>query len=167
MIDLPEGWLTQDEAAELRRLAVAKTVLELGSWKGRSTVAMAETAECVWAVDTFNGDDGTGKGDTWKAFTRNVMQYILQGKIVPSIGRFEDVLPTLSLARFGLAFVDGDHSYDQTRWLLETLTKGMQQGATIAVHDWSMQYPDVLRATQDAPLRLVRVVETLAVFEVA
>ena len=42
---LPEGWLSPEEAHELRRLSRGRTVLELGAWKGRST---AYTSGAIW-----------------------------------------------------------------------------------------------------------------------
>jgi hypothetical protein len=52
---LPPGFLRFDEAECLAALASGQTVLEVGSFLGRSTVAMARTAALVVAVDHHRG----------------------------------------------------------------------------------------------------------------
>jgi len=50
-----DGHVTFEECQMLQDHARGKMCLEIGSWFGRSTIAMAETAEKVYAVDTFKG----------------------------------------------------------------------------------------------------------------
>lgn len=50
------GWIYNDECEALQKLATGKTCLEIGSFLGKSTVAMAETARVVRAVDTFRSN---------------------------------------------------------------------------------------------------------------
>ena len=45
--DLPQGWLLNEEADRLAEAARGRVVLELGAWKGRSTVLLTSVAEYV------------------------------------------------------------------------------------------------------------------------
>jgi hypothetical protein len=58
------GWLTEAEGRKLQELAIGKTVLELGSYCGRSTCAMAWTAARIVAVDWDFGDEQAGFAPT-------------------------------------------------------------------------------------------------------
>lgn len=102
--DLPSGWLTDAEADELRRVASDRTVLELGAWKGRSTVALAETARFVVSVDNH-------RGIPWKGGEDTLPDYLAAVRALPNVavvvGDFETVVPLLG--SFDLVFVDGFH----------------------------------------------------------
>ena len=52
-----EGWLTEAEAAYLASVASRSVIaIEVGSWMGRSTCAIAANIqEYAWAVDTWRG----------------------------------------------------------------------------------------------------------------
>jgi hypothetical protein len=81
-----EGWMTAGELGFLYQTALAMPehvrVVELGSWKGRSTVALCEglkeKAPELWSVDTFRGDSFIGTvevSDVLPEFERNVSPY--------------------------------------------------------------------------------------------
>jgi hypothetical protein len=63
-----EGWLTGNEALALFRVArglgPAARVLEIGSWKGKSTYCIARGLRggVVYALDPFNAAGETGNG---------------------------------------------------------------------------------------------------------
>ena len=81
-----EGWMSPRELGFLYETALAMPrnvrVVELGSWKGRSTVALCEglneKAPEFWSVDTFRGDSFIGTvevSDVLPEFERNVSPY--------------------------------------------------------------------------------------------
>src|SRR6267143_459084 len=74
--------VTQDECAQLQRLASGKLVLELGSDFGRSTIVLAQTAALVFAVDWHKGDPHAGHRDTAAEFIRNITRYGVRDKVV-------------------------------------------------------------------------------------
>ena len=95
--DLPAGWLTPAEADELRRLAAGRTVLELGAWKGRSTVVLAEVASYVVSVDRHRGIPGHGESlDEYLANVRDL------ANVAVVIAGFADIVPHLARLRDGL-----------------------------------------------------------------
>src|SRR5581483_5767799 len=114
--------LTDAEAAKLRELTTGKRVLEIGSAYGFSAVTMALTAEHVTAVDPHcnllpevfpNQDRGPHAGrDSLAEMQANLKAYGVEDRVTIVQARSEDVLPWLreDEARFGLIFIDGDHS---------------------------------------------------------
>jgi SAM-dependent methyltransferase len=136
-----EGWLTDAESTALAQLATGKIVLEIGSYKGRSTVAMATVARQVHAVDWHNGDAGTkaaaGDGCSLPAFVENIARAGVREKVVAHVGRFEDVLPLLADSSFDLAFIDGAHDDDSVRHDLRQARRLLVPGGVLAFHDWN------------------------------
>ena len=107
--DVP-GWLEEYEAAALQELARDKDVLEIGSYCGRSTLALAETARLVFALDWHLGDADVGSRDTVQDFLTNIAP--VRHKVCLLMGRVEDVGPKLA-GPFGMVFIDGSHRREQ------------------------------------------------------
>lgn len=155
---LPFGWLTGREAAELQRLATGKTVLELGAWKGRSTVALAQAALYVVSVDIHLGISIIAdSGDSLPDYLAGVRQL---GNVAIVVARFEQIVPHLT--GFDMVYIDGNHDADaverDTRLAIRT------GAATLAFHDWDE--PAVVEgAGRVLPVEPSRVVDSLAVFE--
>ena len=153
-MNLPSGWLTDDEASALAELSQDKVVLELGAWKGRSTTAIASTAKHVVSVDWHHGDPDSGAGDTLTEYMTNVRAL---PNVTIIIGRFETVLPLLAPV-FDLVFVDGAHDYQS---VLRDARLAVSVGSMVAFHDHNQ--PPVAQAVSAAGLAPVRVTDSLAV----
>lgn len=152
---------TERELQELQRLAANKTVLELGSWQGRSTLALAETARIVHAVDWFHGDPHVGQGDSlpvYLAATRHLPN------VVTHIGRFTEVLPHLALGGFDLVFFDGYHTHHQVADDIRLALPLVAPLGTLAFHDYGVTQGD-FGVTQAVNERFpnIQVTDTLAV----
>lgn len=106
--DLPLGWLSDAEAAWLAEQAVGKTVLEVGTYLGRSTVAMARVAECVVTIDHHAGPPQDAAGTTLLRFLENVNHFAVSETVIPIVAGFERVHRFLQPV-FELAFIDGAH----------------------------------------------------------
>lgn len=130
-VDLPHGWLTDNEANELRRLSVGLTVLELGAWKGRSTVVLAERARYVVSVDRHRGISGHDN-DSLPDYLANV-RYIENVAII--VGDFEKVVPLL--AGYDMVYVDGDHDADSVARDLRLVLD--HNPRVIAMHDFDFE----------------------------
>ena len=125
--------VTAVEAAELARLAEGRAVLEVGSAFGYSSVVMALTGARVTAVDPH----------TWLPASHEVMTANLEAygvadrvEIFRAVSQF--VLPRLADegARFGLVFIDGDHSAQAARHDIQWALQLLNPGGTLAVHDY-------------------------------
>lgn len=141
------GWLSISEADLLERLAQDQVVLEIGSFLGRSTIAMVEAAKKVICVDffahAFCGSyerDATGrvippveKPNTRDIFERNVKPW--RHKIeVHEMNSLDAV--KLDWEPVGLLFIDGGHDTATVlsdcgflRWVI--------MGGFVAFHDSS------------------------------
>lgn len=163
------GWLTEAEGEELGRLAEGKVVLEVGTFCGRSTLAMAPTARKVICVDTFQGYPVDGMRDTLDEALANIRRSEHRDKITVVKGRQEDVLPNMDLSKVGLVFYDADHSCESTARGIRLLEgAGLRPAATIAFHDYHDFDPGVVQAVDAwrTPRSLKpRVVGSLAVFD--
>jgi hypothetical protein len=141
-----EGWLSGDEAWALYEMArdapgPAPVVVEIGSWMGRSTIALAlalaeRGAGTVVAVDPHAGgylrtDHGH---DSWPAFQANVAAAGVAPYVRPIVARSIDARPQVEGPIDGL-FVDGLHRYETAIVDIDTWSDLLRPGATVAFHD--------------------------------
>ena len=129
------GWLTEAEGRELARWAAGKTVLEVGSYCGRSTICLARTAKCVNAVDTFDGRGTAAEGDTFGTFTANLERYGVAAKVTPMRGESAAVLPSLPPV-YDLCFIDGSHDYPSVAADAGNAARCLKPGGVLAFHDY-------------------------------
>jgi predicted O-methyltransferase YrrM len=148
-----EGWLTDEQAFRLAEragtLRPPARLVEIGSYRGRSTIALASSARdgvTVVAVDPHTGGDrgprqahGTeaeGEADH-RAFVANLARAGVAERVdyvrLPS----QDALATLS-GRADLVYVDGAHDYRAARQDLAGWGRRLEAGGALLVHDaWS------------------------------
>ena len=137
------GWISPLEREALYRLTEGAEVLELGSFEGLSTAAMAHKAKRVHSVDWHRGDEGTlapknGAADaiwTLPAIAENLRRLELLDKVVLHVGRFEDILPLLRPQSFDFVFVDGSHDAKSVQADLREAVRLVKPGGIIACHD--------------------------------
>ena len=112
-----EGWMLSEELQQLFEWACKfKTILEVGSWKGRSTHALLSSGNPVISVDTFKGS----LSELDQAH-EEVKEHDIFSEFILNLGRF----PNLSILRIGsveasnlfydlsfeMIFIDSDHEY--------------------------------------------------------
>jgi MMP 1-O-methyltransferase len=150
-----EGWLAPREAWELHA-AVARhpnppTVVEVGSWKGRSTIALAAGVRQrgggrVYAVDPHQGIRRLPElGTSWQDFVSNLRRAGVSEYVEPLRMRSDQALRCFGSRCVDVLFVDGSHVYRDVLADLDGWAPRLAPGATAAFHDWS-HYPDVRRA---------------------
>jgi len=128
------GWCSDVEAAALQEIAKGKIVLEIGTWKGRSAIAMASTAKHVVCVDTFEGDGFAGPSNPIK----QTVDYIHPYKSVISLCSCDWIKfrHLISPSKFGFIYYDADHTYEATRNFLEWMMKyHVDYGIPFGLHD--------------------------------
>ncbi|HEY3182509.1 MAG TPA: class I SAM-dependent methyltransferase [Gaiellaceae bacterium] len=155
--------LTEAEANLLAELARGKVALELGSWFGRSTIALASTAERVHAIDSHGGDSHTGPLSTLSSFLRNLRRYGVRDRVVVHLGDVDEVARVLAPASFDVAFVDGLHTREAVERDAQLLRPLVRDGGVIAFHDYGRY--DVTEVV-DALGTPERVVDSIAVLRV-
>lgn len=136
--DVP-GWLTLPEAALLWRTATGRTVLELGTRCGRSTVCLAQSARRVVAVDIADQSEAA----EW------VRRYGLTERVEFRRGDAADVCRGLT-GPFDLVFIDTLHdAASVTRDIASSLPL-LTPGGLLAFHDYpDPNWPDVRRVVDD------------------
>jgi predicted O-methyltransferase YrrM len=142
------GWLTPAEGHKLQELAAGRRVVELGSWKGRSTCALLETAALVITVDWHRGDEGAGWDDTYLEFLTHVHQRANPLNLISIRGRIEQVGPLLATACAELVFVDSAHDEAAVARDTTLALRLLAPGGLLVWHDWN--YDSVQRGAAAA-----------------
>lgn len=150
---LPDGWLASDEIVELQKLAKGKTVLELGAWKGRSTVVLAEVASYVLSVDRHQGIEEVGGEDSLPDYLDAVRDLANVAIVVAEFNRFCPLLCDY----FDLVFVDGDHDEESVSRDTVTALEHVTLEGFIAFHDWDFESvrAGVTSVLERSPFRVV------------
>lgn len=133
------GYLYTSECLKLQELAKDKVCFEVGSYKGKSTLALAETAKKVYTVDTFKGvEKGDPSASQVEDFTTlDVFRNNIEGwaNIEYYVGRSEDVLPKLKI-HCDLVFIDGAHDYESVRRDILLSWPKLKKGGLMVFHDY-------------------------------
>lgn len=148
-----QGWMHEEELAYLAAAAsVSASIVEVGSWKGRSTSALAANAVgAVVAVDTWVGSDEQGN-----VSCEGIMEEFLKNvSIYPNVEavRMESLRAAELFMRqgrsFDLIFLDARHEYrsiyeDILAWL-----PLLKQGGILCGHDYHHAWPGVIKAVDE------------------
>lgn len=141
------GWLTKNEANYLYKIGtnVNKNILEIGSWKGRSTICFAlglksvNSDNKVYAVDPHLGSiehvRKFGKVDTYKEFLVNISNLGLSEYIIPlrkkSVEAVDDIKGELDFI-----LVDGSHIYKDVKDDYLIWFSRLSNNGKIGFHDY-------------------------------
>lgn len=145
MLPGEERWLF-DAAYSLPGQA---NIVEIGSFKGRSTCALAfacrGTGKRVFAIDTFNGNGwDLDECDFFPQFSENVERCGLSRYVEPVVGLSTEVGRTWSKP-VHLLFIDGSHEYEAVKADFETFFPHVVPGGVVAFHDVIENWPGPLR----------------------
>ncbi|MDQ3777639.1 MAG: class I SAM-dependent methyltransferase [Actinomycetota bacterium] len=133
--DVP-GWLSDEEGAALYDLAKECTgkgvIVEIGSWKGKSTICLGRGSRAgngvrIFAVDP-HADYRHGE------FKENVERAGIADLVTPVKGLSQDVVADFN-EPIELLFVDGSHEEEDVRSDFETWVPKVVEGGTVAFHD--------------------------------
>lgn len=162
------GWLEPEEALLLAKLASEVQngrVVELGSYQGKSTVALARSispGSRVIAVDTFRGSpehqpgaayfdaatlDAEGAVDTLPILLANLRRFGLEARV--EIWRADSAAAATRMRKpVGLLFVDADHLYARICDDLAAWLPLLSPGGIVVLHDVG-EWPGPTRAAAD------------------
>lgn len=139
------GWMTYEELKWLAKAASKHdTIVEIGSYQGRSTCAMAQnTKGVIYAVDDFVGPrDKQNLGlPIFELFCGNLLPEIQQGKVIPVIANHADM--NLDI-RPDMVFIDGSHEYEDVKRDVTTWQAKLRPGGLLCGHD--AQFTQVQKA---------------------
>ncbi len=154
-LDAIEGWLGLDEGRRLAYLASivprGLAIVELGSWKGKSTCWLASGSRAgrgapVYAVDHWQGSPEhrhlftDPAYTTFPEFAANVERFGLADIVVPVTGK------TVAVAEawdkdVGLLFIDAAHEYEAVRADFLAWSPFVVAGGGVVFHDDSADGP--------------------------
>jgi predicted O-methyltransferase YrrM len=151
-----DGWLSDAQGRALFDAAAGTTgrgvIVEIGSWKGRSTTWLASGARLagqrVYAIDPHRGSREDPAADTLNEFLDNLARNGLADVVEPMVMTSEEAAARIA-GPIELLFIDGDHSYQTVRRDAELWLPRLLDGGTVMFHD-------VATTAYTGPRRIVR-----------
>jgi predicted O-methyltransferase YrrM len=147
--------------AELEWLAMQastrKSIAEIGSWKGRSTRAMADnTTGNIYAIDTWAGtpEDAHFKElqDKPKDWLRSVF-YVnvgyLPNVVTKQYRSLEAAARCCHLKTFDMIFIDAAHDYESVKADILAWRPLLKDGGLLCGHDYDRGRPGVVQAVRE------------------
>jgi predicted O-methyltransferase YrrM len=139
-----EGWMSTSELEYLAGLAEkSHCIMELGSWRGRSSSALAaNTKGLVVCTDTWQGSvehhqmlEGKPTSGLWFAFQQNTSRY---DNIWPLHANSLAAARIISRGpmRFDLIFIDASHDYESVKADIQAWLPLLAPGGHICGHDF-------------------------------
>lgn len=157
------GWLSPAETAFLVLAARCPTsrgdILEIGSFRGRSTIAIAHAMQLankkldldsrLVAIDPMLDSSpimsrAVGDGEARKEFDRNLANAGVTDLVQFHQAYSYDIAPKFNQP-LRLLWIDGDHSYGGTKQDFDLFSPHMVDGAIIALHDVLARYDGPIR----------------------
>jgi hypothetical protein len=161
-----EGWMGRGPIRWLEEmgsgLGEGEVAIEVGSWKGRSTSALASRCQgTIYAVDHWAGvpDDpeqaqlyaGQTPDQVFGDFQTNLAPHLEAGRVVPlRMDRLEaaaELRERHGEAFASFVFIDADHRYRAVRADILAFLPLLRPGGILSGHD--MHWPGVARAVRE------------------
>jgi predicted O-methyltransferase YrrM len=171
------GFLPKADVRLLYRMASTEPgpgdIAEVGSWMGKSTVAMARALQdhrvsnCrIYAIDphagsTTQGDEIARAGSTFPHFQENIRSARVESLIEPMVMTSTEAGRELARrgVRLRLAFIDGLHEEEPVREDIHSFLPLMKPKGLMAFHDCNPEggaFPGVWRALDSELLQTQR-----------
>ena len=145
-----DGWMFPVELKWLEGAAGRRMrVLELGSWKGRSSAAIARglpAGGVLTCLDTWRGSDSERAHDhakdpsdpIWCEFQENHRLNLSTGRVVPLRKTTTAGMAELAAqgAQFDMIFIDAEHTYEACSSDIQGALKLLAPGGLLCGHDY-------------------------------
>jgi predicted O-methyltransferase YrrM len=148
---IQEHWLFK----VARSLPAHATIVEIGSYKGRSTCCLGFGClggnKHVYAIDTFKGNDELrqckfiDQSGYFDEFCRNIEKCELSGYVTPICGWSAEVGKSWNRP-IHLLFIDGSHHYEDVLTDFASFFPHVVPGGIVAAHDVVETWPGSFRA---------------------
>ena len=145
-----DGWLSADQAARLFAVAAATDagdqIVEIGSFRGRSTIVLAGAAPdgvSIVAIDPHAGNDRgpqeisgfeVAAERDHEVFTANLAAAGVADR-VRHVREFSDRAHELVAGSIAVLFIDGAHRYRPARADIREWGSRVESGGTLLIHD--------------------------------
>lgn len=150
LVDSVDGWMTPGQASTLfdaaRRCPDAGTIVEIGSFRGRSTIVLASAADpsvAVIAIDPHAGNDrgpqeiegfADEAADDHAVFTANLTAAGVSDR-VRHLRMFSDAALSEVEAEVDVLYIDGAHRYGPARADIVSWGDRVADGGAMLIHD--------------------------------
>jgi len=156
-----EGWMKTAEFEWLaEKASKLRTIVEVGSWMGRSTTAMADNLEgpgVILAVDTWRGSEEHGSfladkppDFIYRIFCKNLRKHVDSGRVcpvhLPSVEAAR-VFQAIGCAGFDMVFIDAAHDYENVKADIQAWKPLVKPGGLLRGHDWG--HPPIVQAVRE------------------
>lgn len=147
LVDQTPGWLRKMEAYLLfyvaRKCSSLGSIVEIGSYEGKSTIALASGAPeglTVYAIDPHTGDktevEAGLKIDTYESFLKNTKNF----KNIRAIRKLSvDATGDISSKDILFLFIDGWHSEAAVNEDIKSYLPLCSRNCTIVFDDWPIE----------------------------
>jgi predicted O-methyltransferase YrrM len=145
-----DGWMADNELEWLaERARYAAVIVEVGCWKGRSTLALADnTAGTVYAIDHWRGTEGDphlaevsrvgGPDGLYQVFCRNMGErHGVTGNVRILRMPAKDAAAYFQAEAADLVFIDASHVYADVKRDIETYRPLVKAGGILSGHDYA------------------------------
>ncbi len=151
-----EGELLLSSAEQAMKQAPSKNVLEVGSYKGKSTVLLGWAAKNdggkVYAVDPHQGIVTQPGGQTTK-MEPTLDKFLSNMKLAGLLTTVQAVCKKSSEVEWsepiGFLFIDGLHDYANVATDYAQFASWVPENGFIAFHDYNPMWPDVMRLVEE------------------
>jgi len=177
-VEAVDGWLSQPEVAALARCVAAAPgdraaeMVEVGSYKGRSTLAIAcaiselELPRHLTAVDPHEGYRYGDGCDTYSELRANLSRNGVESFVTILRSRGEEAPIDGPLS---FALIDGLHDAESVRADHEHISPLLVPGGLLAFHDYFEHYPGIVELVGElmsiGEFRFVECADRLAVLQ--
>jgi MMP 1-O-methyltransferase len=177
-LGLEEAWQLQEAVRLYPPVSESVSVVEIGSWKGRSTIALALGVEergngTVHAIDPHTGSrewiEIYGPVDTYGTFLWNVERAGVSHVVEPLRETSHQARTRFSNRSVHVMFVDGSHEYEDVRQDVADWVSALADRAIVSFSDPSAR--GVYRALREcvlplgSPFRSPRLIQNSLFFE--
>jgi predicted O-methyltransferase YrrM len=139
-----DGFVSVEEGRRLYELArnIRGSIVEVGSWKGRSTIWLAFGSRDgkggkVFAVDPHAGSKEhaeRGESSTLRDFLRNIESTGVSDQIIPMVMTSEEARRNIDCP-IGLLFLDGPNEIGLVKAEVDRWCECLDDGSIMAIHD--------------------------------
>jgi len=151
-----EGFLSDREGMALHELAGKGagrgSVVEIGSWKGKSTIWIANNTAAgqkFYAIDPHIGSSEHQVGGpiwTFEEFKRNIKRAGVESRVTPLVLTSEEARQKIN-EPLDFLFIDGAHEYEFVHQDFELWEPLLMDSCWIAFHDY--QWPGVEKTLRE------------------
>lgn len=151
--DKVDGWLGSREGPYLYSLAKVASpmgaVVEIGSWKGKSTIWLAKGCQAVNGEKLYAVDPHRGGSE--EEFRKNIGMAGVDSFVTPIVKTSMEAVRGWDRP-IGLLWIDGDHSYESVRHDFFSWEPKVVESGIIALHD-TYSWEGVRRVVDDEILK--------------